>query len=133
VKGLREGQELEPFVVDPVDPARMKTMALLLDDPNPLHWDAEALRRGGFDERPFNQGPTNMSYLMEMAIRVGGGRTALRRFSVRFLGNVLAGQRLECTGTVKSVDAEAGTAELELMASADGEPVLTGTATVTLP
>lgn len=130
---LEPGQEIEPFVVESVDPGRMKTMALLLRDPNPIHWDVEALERLGLPPRPINQGPINVSYLIETAVRAAGGeRSRLRRFGVRFLANVLAGQRVECRGRVTAVDREAGTAELELSASADGEPVLAGTATIAL-
>ncbi|TQC42599.1 hypothetical protein EEB14_47995 [Rhodococcus sp. WS4] len=42
----------------------MKPMALLLRDPNPIHWDAGALRALGLDERPINQGPLNVSYTL---------------------------------------------------------------------
>jgi hypothetical protein len=36
-----------PLVVDAVDPGRMKTMALLLADPNPIHWDVTVNERLG--------------------------------------------------------------------------------------
>ena len=49
---------------------------------------------------------------------------------VRFLGNVFAGERVECKGSVTSVDAAAGTAELAVEASADGRPVLSGIAVI---
>lgn len=129
---LEPGTALEPFVVESVDAGRMKTMALLLRDPNPIHWDVDVLRRLGLPASPINQGPTNMSYLMELAIRAAGDRRRLLRFAVRFLANVTAGQRVECTGTVAAVDQAAGTAELELSATADGEPVLAASATIAL-
>jgi acyl dehydratase len=129
---LEPGSVLEPFVVESVDVGRMKTMALLLRDPNPIHWDVESLRRLGLAPSPINQGPVNMSYLMELAIRAAGDRRRLLRFAVRFLANVTGGQRVECTGTVTAVDEAAGTAELELSATADGEPVLAASATIAL-
>jgi acyl dehydratase len=129
---LEAGSILEPFVVESVDAGRMKTMALLLRDPNPIHWDVEVLRQLGLAPSPINQGPINMSYLMELAIRAAGDRRRLLRFAVRFLANVTAGQRVRCTGTVAAVDEAAGTAELELSATADGEPVLAASATIAL-
>jgi len=133
VSRLRPGQRLDPYVVESVDSGRMKTMALLLRDPNPIHFDTDVNERLGLGDRAINQGPINMSYLIELAQRAAGSPIALRRFRVRFLGNVLAGQRVECTGVVVSVDEAAGTAELELAATADGDRVLEAVATVAVP
>jgi acyl dehydratase len=129
---LEPGQALEAFIVDAVDPGRMKTMAVLLRDPNPIHWDREVLERLGLDQRPVNQGPINASYLIELAVRAAGGRDRMSSCSIRFLANVLAGQQVICTGTVVSVDRAGGTAELELLGTADGVPVVSGTASVLL-
>jgi acyl dehydratase len=128
---LSEGQALEPFVVESVDPGPMKTMAVLLRDPNPIHWDVAVLGRLGLGDRPINQGPINVGYLMELAGRAAGGAANVRRFDCRFLGNVFAGDRVTCSGTVTAVDADAGTAELELSAEVDGRAVLSATATIT--
>lgn len=129
---LEPGRELEPFVVQAVDAGRMKTMAVLLRDPNPIHWDERALGRLGMDPRPVNQGPISASYLMELAIRAAGSRLRCRTCDVRFLANVLAGQHVICTGRVMAVNRRANTADLELAATADGVPVLSGSATVIL-
>jgi acyl dehydratase len=126
------GQALEPLIIESVDAARMKTMAAILQDPNPIHYDVEVVKALGMGDRPVNQGPMNMAYVLELAARAGGGPAAVKRFRARFLGNVFAGDRVECTGTVTSVDATAGTAELELQAAVDGRPVLAATAIVAL-
>ena len=39
-------------------------------------------------DRPVNQGPLNMGYLMTMLARWAGGRDRVLDFRVRFLGNV---------------------------------------------
>lgn len=129
---LREGDRLEPLVVEAVEAGPMKTMAVLLRDPNPIHWDVAVTRTLGLGDRPVNQGPINMSYLIELAARAAGGADKVRRFSVRFLGNVFAGDRVVCEGQVTSLDADTGQATLELTASVDGRPVLAGSATVSL-
>jgi acyl dehydratase len=129
---LAVGQALEPLVIESVDPARMKTMAAILGDPNPIHYDVEVVQALGLGDRPVNQGPLNMAYMLELVSRAAGGPQAIRRFRARFLGNVLAGDRVVCTGTVTAVDEEAGTAELELQAAVDDRPVLGGTATISL-
>jgi acyl dehydratase len=108
-------------------------MAALLDDPSPIHYDVEVVRSLGLGDAPINQGPMNIGYLVELVCRVGGGPAALRRIAVRLQGSVFAGERVECTATVVSVDAESGLAELDLRATADGRDVLSGTATIAPP
>ena len=127
---LQPGQALEPHVIESVSPEPMKTMAAILDDPNPIHYDAASVRALGLGERPINQGPSNLGYLMEMLVEFAGSAERVRRVRVRFLGNVFAGERVECNGSVTSVDAAAGTAELAVEASADGRPVLSGIAVI---
>jgi acyl dehydratase len=129
---LEPGQTLTPYVVESVSPEPMKTMAAILDDPNPIHYDEASVHALGLGERPINQGPSNLGYLMEMLVEFAGSAERVRRVRVRFLGNVFAGERVECTGSVTSVDAAAGTAELAVEASADGRPVLAGIAVLGL-
>ncbi len=129
---VRVGEQLEPLVIESVDPERMKTMAAILQDPNPIHFDAATTRALGFGEHPVNQGPINLTWLTEFVQRLAGGADRLVTINVRFLGNVFGGERFECTGTVTAVDAEAGTAELEVNATANGRPALGGTAIIRL-
>lgn len=124
------GQQLDPFVIEAVDPRRIKTVAAILRDPTPTHLDPAATRARGMGDRLMTQGALNMTWLAEAAVRVAGGRERLASFRVRFLDNVFAGERFECGGTVTAVDADAGEASLELLASANGRPVLSGTAVI---
>jgi acyl dehydratase len=99
------GDEIPEWTLDPVDPAPMKVLALLLGDPNPLHYDLDAARRAGFTER-VNQGPSNMAMLINMlrAAFPGGRVTRLR---VQLRGTVLAGQAVRAGGRIvrlESVD-----------------------------
>jgi len=127
---MKPGDVLEPLVIEAVDTEPMKTMAALLGDPTPIHYDAEVVRALGLGDAPINQGPMNIGYLVELACRAGGGPQALRRIAVRLHGSVFAGDRVECTATVAAVDEAAGTAELELRATAGGRDVLSGSATI---
>jgi len=129
---MKAGDRLEPLIVESVDDGRMKTMAMLLRDPNPIHWDPEVLRELGLGERPINQGPINVGYLAELAARTAGGVDRVRRLRVRFVGNVLAGDQVVCEGSVSSVDRDRMTAELELRAAVGERAVLSGTATIAL-
>lgn len=87
-----------------VDPEKMKVMAALLGDPNPIHFDTRALAALGMDERPVNQGPLNMGYLQTMLARWAGGRDRLIVFRVRFQGNVLAGDTVRARGVVTAIN-----------------------------
>lgn len=129
---LTAGQQLEPFVIEAVDPQRMKTMVAILQDPNPIHYDPEVTSKLGLGDRPVNQGPINLTWLIESVSRFVGGPERLAHIKVRFLGNVFAGERFECTGEVRSVDTDAGEAVIEVNATADGRSVLGGMATVRL-
>lgn len=124
------GTKIDPLVIEHVDPERMKTMALLLRDPNPIHWDVTSTNRLGLGDRPVNQGPVNMSYLIEAAARSAGGPRHILKFSARFLGNVFGGDRVECAGTYTAVDTESHTATLELTATVNGSAVVVAEATV---
>ncbi len=129
---VRPGLELEPLIVESVDTEKMKTMAAILHDPNPIHYDVDVVRSLGMGDAPVNQGPINMAFVMEMVSRFAGGPQALRTIRLRFLGNVFGGERVECTGAVTAVDGDARTAEVEVSATSNGRPVLSGSATVSL-
>jgi acyl dehydratase len=120
------GQELPPLVVDPVDPEKMKLMAAILRDPNPIHFDADRVRQLGMGERTVNQGPSNMSYVLNMVADWAGGVDALRSADIRFLGNVFAGDRVECRGRVTDVNSERDLVTVEVEAAVGERPVLGG-------
>ncbi|WP_419919357.1 MaoC family dehydratase [Candidatus Poriferisocius sp.] len=124
------GTELPRLVIEAVDGEKMKTMAALLADPNPIHWDVEAVQALGMGNQPVNQGPNNMAYVMNMLADWAGGAEHIRRVRVRFLDNVFAGDRLEAGGTITSADDD-GMVECEVWLARDGtHPVLAGTATL---
>src|SRR3546814_2706944 len=58
-----------------------------------------------------------------MAARAVGGHDGLRQARIRFLGNVFAGDRLECTGVIHEVTPDAQRMTLRCRAEADGRPV----------
>lgn len=122
------GQELPRLVIESVDPEKMKLMAAILRDPNPIHFDAERVKELGMGDRQVNQGPSNMSYLLNMVSSWAGGVGALRSAEMRFLGNVFAGDRVECRGNVTAV--EDGLVTVEVEATVGEQPVLRGTVVV---
>lgn len=127
------GARLPEWRVPAVSAEKMKTTAALLADPNPIHWDVEAVRALGMGDRPINQGPLNMAYVLNMVAAWSGGHDRLRRFRVRFRGNVFAGDELCAGGVITGVRVEAGITLADCDVSLEvvgGAEVLSGTATV---
>jgi acyl dehydratase len=124
---------LPEWVLEEVPAEKMKTMALLLRDPNPIHWDVAAVQRLGMGDKVINQGPNNMAYVINMLVDWAGDPAALRAIKVRFMANVFAGDRVVAGGTVTAVREEGGErlADCEVWLDRNGEErALTGTATV---
>jgi acyl dehydratase len=128
------GDELPRWRLDRVDAERMKVLALLLADPNPLHYDHRAAERAGFAER-VNQGPSNMAMLINM-LGDAFPRGRVTRLRVQLRGTVLAGTPVRAGGRIlhreSGPDGESVSCEVHLDTDA-GERVLTGEADVELP
>lgn len=130
------GDELPERVIESVSAEKMKTMAALLGDPNTIHWDVDDVRRLGLGDRPVNQGPNNMGYVIDMLADWAGGPANFRRLKVRFLGNVFAEDRLVAGGKVTGVRPGSGgrLVDCDVWLARNGtEAVLAGTATVLVP
>ena len=126
-----------PVAIPPLevvaDGARMKTMAAILRDPYPIHWDPEAARSAGQGGRTVNQGPLNVGYIANM-LMAWAGPEAVRRLSVRFHGRVFDCDRLVAGGGLlagSSTDCAVWLDRIE--PSGATTRVLTGTATLALP
>ncbi len=129
------GTELPVFEVDEVRAAAMKTMAVLLRDPNPIHFDLDVVAALGMGDRAINQGPTNMAYVVNMLVAWAGDPARIRALKVRFLDNVRAGDRVVAGGVVTSVagDGRRQIAECDVWLDVVGGPrALAGSATVAL-
>ena len=116
----------------------MKVFSLLTGDPNPLHWDVNAVRAAGLGERPVNQGGLNVAYVVRVITEWAGSSAAIKELRVRFLGNVFAGDTVTAGGEVAEVE-ERGAglgprARVRVwLRNPGGDEVLTGTATVDMP
>ena len=133
---VQVGDELPQRIIESVSAEKMKTMAALLGDPNTIHWDVDDVRRLGLGDRPVNQGPNNMGYVVDMLADWAGGPANFRRLKVRFLGNVFAEDRLVAGGKVTGVrpSPEGRLVDCEVWLARNGtEAVLAGTATVLIP
>ncbi len=119
-----------------VDAEKMKIMAALLEDPNPIHWDTRVVAQLGLGDAPVNQGPLNMGYIQSMLADWAGGRDRIRDFRSRFLGNVFGGQTVRAGARVTAIDQAVDGGLLVgcdvWLDVLDAERAVTGTATVYL-
>jgi acyl dehydratase len=131
--GVQVGDDIPSWTMESVDPARMRTMAAILRDPYPVHWDRDGNAAIGLPGRVINQGPLNLGYVVNMLL-AWAGPACVRRLSVSFGRPVLDGDRVTAGGRVTDVsitdDEQRATCDVWL--DRDGEHVVTGTAVVTL-
>ncbi|MGD9996352.1 MAG: MaoC family dehydratase [Ilumatobacteraceae bacterium] len=130
---VRVGEEIPGWTMADVDAARMKTMAALLRDPYPVHWDREANARIGLHGRVVNQGPLNVGYIANM-LMAWAGPACVRRLTVSFGKPVLDGDTVTARGAVTAVSRQGlqHLATCEVWLERDGDRVVTGTAVVDL-
>jgi acyl dehydratase len=127
---VSEGVEIPPWEMPAVDPARMKTMAAVLRDPYPVHWDRDANAAIGLPGRVVNQGPLNLGYIANM-LMAWAGPASVRRLTVSFGRPVLDGDRVVAQGWIREVTG--GVARCDVALLRNDEPVVTGTAEVVAP
>ena len=98
------GDKIPDWVMERVQPERMRTMAALLRDPNPLHWDRDAVAALplGLGRRTINQGPLGLSYMVNM-LHTWAGPGCIRRMVTRFPQVVLDGERVVARGSIQSL------------------------------
>lgn len=129
------GAELPRRTVSGVSADHIAIMALVLQDPNPIHWDLDAVRAAGLGDREVNQGGATMAYVTGMLADWAGSRSAVRRITCRFTANVFAGDDVVTGGTVTALEAVEGgrLVTCDVWADrADGVRAVTGTAEVLL-
>lgn len=100
----KPGDQIPEWTMESVSPARMRTMAAILRDPNPLHWDREAVDALplGLGKRTINQGPLGLSYIVNM-LHAWAGPESLQRLVMRFPQVVLDGECVVARGEVTAV------------------------------
>ena len=131
------GDAIPEWVMEEVSAERMRTMAALLRDPNPLHWDRDAVAALplGLGRRTINQGPLGLSYMVNM-LHAWAGPGCIRRMVTRFPQVVLDGERVVARGSIQSLRSEGGEllADCEVrLEHAERGVLLEGEVTVALP
>ena len=124
------GDVLPEWEMSDVRPERMQTMAALLRDPNPVHWDRASTHSRGLDGRLVNQGPINVGYLANM-LMAWQGPDCIRRLRTRFPDRVLDGDRVVARGIVTAVNGDVVICDIWLERPDGSRPVV-GEATVAL-
>ena len=131
------GDSIPQWVMPSVSPERMRTMAAILRDPNPLHWDRNAVDALplGLGKRTINQGPLGLSYMINM-LHAWAGPNCLRRIAMRFPQVVLDGEQVIARGTISALREEDSVplADCDIwLEHEDRGVLLEGTASVALP
>jgi acyl dehydratase len=128
---VQVGDEIPEWTMASVDPARMKTMAAILRDPYPVHWDRDANAAFGLGGRVINQGPLNLGYVVNMLL-AWAGPTCVRRLTVSFGRPVLDGDQVTARGRVTAVHEQDGEqlATCDVWLYRESEVVVTGVAVI---
>ncbi|HJP41453.1 MAG TPA: MaoC family dehydratase [Dehalococcoidia bacterium] len=131
---VKVGDTIPDWVMESVAPERMRTMAAILRDPNPVHWDRKTVAKLGYGDHTINQGPLGLSYMVNM-LHAWAGPTCLKRLVMRFPMAVLDGDHIVAKGEVTDMRDEDGerVAECRVWLERKGtDPPLEGEATVRL-
>jgi acyl dehydratase len=133
------GDQLPELRIDAIDARDIMLMALVLRDPNPIHFDVDAVRAAGLGDVEVNQGGATMAYILNMLSRWTGSQAALQSIRCRFSANVLAGDSVTAKGTVTAVTPEDRSPEHVIVdcdvwvERDDGVRAVTGSARVRYP
>jgi acyl dehydratase len=109
------GDSIPEWIMESVSAERMRTMAAILRDPNPLHWDRDAVNKlPVVDTLPFklgkrtiNQGPLGLSYIVNM-LHEWMGSECIKRFYITFPQVVLDEDRVIARGAITALREEQG-------------------------
>ena len=98
------GDAIPEWIMPSVSPERMRTMAAILRDPNPIHWDREVVNAMplGLGKRTINQGPLGLSYIVNM-LHAWAGPGSIRRLVMRFPQVVLDGECVVARGEITAI------------------------------
>ncbi len=130
------GDNIPEWVMPEVSAERMRTMAALLRDPNPLHWDRDAVAALPLElgRRTINQGPLGLGYMVNM-LHDWAGAGCIRRMVTRFPQVVLDGEKVIARGKITGLLDDAGETLAECsiwLEHAERGVLLEGEATVSL-
>ena len=83
----------------------MNTWAVILDDPNPIHLDASAVKQVGLGDKTINQGPANIAYILNM-IEENFPNSQILKMNNKMTDSVLEGDLVTVSGQIIEVKAK---------------------------
>ena len=83
----------------------MNTWAVILDDPNPVHLDASAVKQVGLGDKTINQGPANIAYVLNM-IEENFPNSQILKMNNKMTDSVLEGDLVTVSGQITEVKAK---------------------------
>ena len=83
----------------------MNTWAVILDDPNPIHLDASAVKQVGLGDKTINQGPANIAYVLNM-IEENFPNSQILKMNNKMTDSVLEGDLVTVSGQITEVKAK---------------------------
>jgi acyl dehydratase len=129
------GTEIPPFVMSGIDMDRVHAVMEVMRDVNPVHDDPELVAKRGL-RGPVNQGPANLSYIVNMLHAWAGPDLFLERFEFSFKDIVVPGDVVTARGTVVSEERTDAGRRLGCdvrLEHADGTLAVEGTARLWVP
>ena len=129
------GDRIPEWRVESVPVEKMKILAAVLRDPNPIHWDRQAVSEQGLGDSLINQGPINICYITNMLLLWSGPRS-IRSLRARFTSNVFEGENVSAQGVITSVQDTGGVRLVDLqvwLEKSDGTKAVEGSAQVSFP
>ena len=83
----------------------MDTWAVILDDPNPIHLDANAVKQVGLGNKTINQGPANIAYIINM-IEENFPNSQILKMNNKMTDSVLEGDLVTVSGHITEIKVE---------------------------
>ena len=83
----------------------MDTWAVILDDPNPIHLDANAVKQVGLGNKTINQGPANIAYILNM-IEENFPNSQIQKMNNKMTDSVLEGDLVTVSGHITEIKVE---------------------------
>ncbi len=114
------GDKIPSWTMENVSIEKMKTMAAILRDPNPVHWDPNTVSAMGLGDKTLNQGPLGISYMVNM-LHTWAGENCIRHMHVRFPSPLIFdGDRITAKGQITAIESD-GSLLCETWLERDGE------------
>ncbi len=95
------GQKINEWTYQ-VRQENLNAWSKILNDPNPIHFDSEAVKEIGLGNKCINQGPANISYIIN-AITYNFPKSRILSIKNRLNGNVFVDDIISVTGKITKV------------------------------